>query len=96
MMAHWDLDALQAALPRLAVPLHLVVGERDRTVPPGNARHVQRLLPRRATGQLTTLAGLGHLAHEERPLAVAALLKALLASRGAAARTSNISAAQNR
>jgi len=42
MMAGWDLDMLRAALPRLAVPLHQIVGGRDRTVPPADARRVQR------------------------------------------------------
>jgi magnesium chelatase accessory protein len=74
MMARWDLDALQAALPRLAVPLHQIVGERDRTVPPANAGRVQQPLAPAAKGTLTVLPGLGHLAHEERPQAVVELL----------------------
>lgn len=78
MMAGWDLDALQAALPRLAVPLHLVVAERDSTVRPAYARTVRQLLSAPATGTLTTLRGLGHLAHEEQPQAVAELLLRLL------------------
>jgi len=78
MMARWDLQALQAALPRLATPLHLVVGEQDRTVPPSNSERVQQLLPATTTTRLRRLPGLGHLAHEERPPAVAALLLRLL------------------
>lgn len=85
MMARWDLQPLQAALPRLATPLHLVVGERDRTVPPSNSEQVQRLLPAAATS-LHRLPGLGHLAHEEQPQAVAALLLRLLADRPASGR----------
>jgi len=64
MMAHWDLRALRADLPRLAVPLHLVVAERDTTVPPVVGAEVRRLI---ATADLTRWAGLGHLAHEEAP-----------------------------
>jgi magnesium chelatase accessory protein len=79
MMARWDLDALQAALPRLAVPLHQIVGERDRTVPPADTTRVQQLLPPQALGHLNMLAGLGHLAHEEQPRAVVELLLGLLA-----------------
>jgi magnesium chelatase accessory protein len=79
MMARWDLDVLQAALPRLAVPLHQIVGERDRTVAPANAGRVQQRLAPAAAGTSATMAGLGHLAHEEQPRAAVELLLALLA-----------------
>ncbi|HSM23116.1 MAG TPA: alpha/beta fold hydrolase BchO, partial [Rubrivivax sp.] len=78
MMAGWDLDALQAVLPMLTVPLHQVVAEGDATVPPRDAQRVQRLLPAAAAGSLISLAGLGHLAHEEQPQQTAALLLRLL------------------
>lgn len=39
---------------------------------------VQRLLPAAAAGSLTSLAGLGHLAHEEQPQRTADLLLKLL------------------
>jgi magnesium chelatase accessory protein len=68
MMAQWDLDAFARALPTLAVPLAQLVGSADRTVPPLQAERVQALLPR---AQIVTLPGLGHLAHEEDPAAVA-------------------------
>ncbi|MFM7531959.1 MAG: alpha/beta fold hydrolase BchO, partial [Rubrivivax sp.] len=68
MMARWDLPALQAQLGRLRVPLHLLAGSRDATVPPADARRVQALVP---GASLQVLAGLGHLAHEERPGEVA-------------------------
>ncbi len=64
MMARWDLDALARDLPRLDVPLTLVVGARDRTVPPADAQRVRALLP---DAEIVRLDGLGHLAHEERP-----------------------------
>ena len=54
-------------LPRLSTRLHLIVGERDRAVPPEDARKVKALLGPAARGQLHSLAGLGHLAHEEAP-----------------------------
>ena len=54
-------------LPRLAVPLDLVVGTRDRTVPPEQAQRVMALLAPAARGEFVQLEGLGHLAHEERP-----------------------------
>lgn len=78
MMANWTLEPLQRELPRLKVPVHLVVGANDRTVPPAQAASVQRLL--RAAWR-TTLPALGHLAHEERPDLVAALIEAESAPR---------------
>ncbi len=71
MMAGWDLRPLERDLPRLAAPLVLVVGADDRTVPPSEARRAGALLP---TADVVTLPGLGHLAHEERPDTVAALI----------------------
>jgi magnesium chelatase accessory protein len=72
MMARWDLPMLAAALPQLQVPLHLIVGEKDGTVPPADARRVLALV-RCAT--LDLLPGLGHLAHEEAPDAVAEVVR---------------------
>lgn len=74
MMANWDLPRLAADLPRLAVRLDLVVGERDRTVPPAHAARVMQALPPGSRGRLTALPGLGHLAHEEDPQRVADLI----------------------
>jgi magnesium chelatase accessory protein len=80
MMARWDLHALERDLPRLAVPLLAVVGGRDTTLPPDEAERVRRRVP----GALVeTLAGLGHLAHEERPDLVAARIVAFAARVGA-------------
>jgi magnesium chelatase accessory protein len=71
MMAAWDLAPLARDLPRLSQPLVLMAGSRDATVPPDQARHVAALLP---TARIVPLPGLGHLAHEEAPEAVATLL----------------------
>lgn len=71
MMARWDLAALEAELPGMAVPLLLVVGLQDGTVPPSEGRRVRDRVP---GAQLVELPGLGHLAHEERPATVAQLL----------------------
>ncbi len=68
MMANWDLAALQAQLPALAVPVLLLTGSNDRTVPPAQALQVAHLLP---DARMQRLAGLGHLAHEEQPALVA-------------------------
>lgn len=71
MMANWDLHALVRDLPRLATTIGLLVGANDRTITPRQARRVMALLGPRAHATLTTLAGLGHLAHEETPDVVA-------------------------
>lgn len=71
MMAGWDLDGLARDLPRLSTPLLLLVGRNDRTVPPAAARRVAELVP---TAELRYLPGLGHLAHEEAPEAIAAAI----------------------
>ncbi len=74
MMAHWDLRALERELPRLPVPLWLVVGERDRAVPP---RQADRVAVRCAQAQVRRLDRLGHLAQEEDPARVAQTLQEL-------------------
>jgi magnesium chelatase accessory protein len=79
MMARWDLVPLQRDLPRLQPALTLVVGEGDLAVPPSQAERVHALLPH---STLTRLPGLGHMAHEEAPEQVAALIIAA-ARRGA-------------
>lgn len=72
MMAAWDLEALQRDLPRLDVPLLLVVGQQDRTVAPAEAGRVRKFIP---AARIETLPGLGHLAHEEKPELVAGVLQ---------------------
>ncbi|MDM7941703.1 MAG: alpha/beta fold hydrolase [Hydrogenophaga sp.] len=74
MMANWDLDSLWRDLPRLAVPLDLLVGERDRTVPPEQATRAMARLSPALKAQYIQLDGLGHLAHEEQPDTVARLV----------------------
>jgi len=74
MMAHWDLRSLQRDLPRLGTPLHLLVADGDRAVPPRQARP---LASGRPHATLRTLHGLGHLAHEEEPGAVADWLRSV-------------------
>lgn len=74
MMANWDLPRLATDLPRLAVRLDLVVGERDHTVPPAHAPRILAALPAGSRGRLTLLPDLGHLAHEEDPISVASLI----------------------
>jgi magnesium chelatase accessory protein len=75
MMAGWDLAALARELPRLQLPLLLLVGDADRTVPPAQSHRVAARLPQ---ARVVTLPGLGHLAHEEQPQQVAQLMRAAL------------------
>lgn len=64
MMGVWDLRLLESALPRLTVPLHLLIGGQDRMILPGEAIKIRRLLPGVTVEQRSDL---GHLAHEEAP-----------------------------
>ncbi len=64
MMANWELEIFSARLAKLTVPLMLVVGSNDRSIPPADATKIQRIIPR---AQIVRMEGLGHLAHEERP-----------------------------
>jgi len=73
MMAHWDLKTFAARLPLLKQRLLLIVGENDRSIPPADAKRVQKLLPK---AEIIIMPGLGHLAHEERPAAVVQLMEA--------------------
>ena len=79
MMANWDLDSLRRDLPKLAAPLTLMVGTRDRAIPPEVSHRVARMVP---NADVVILEGLGHLAHEEAPAKVAA---AMIAAFGASA-----------
>jgi len=82
MMAGWDLESLDRDLPRLTTPLVLVAASNDRAVSPGDARRVQALQP---AARVVDLPGLGHLAHEEDPDAVARLIRDEAAGAGVAA-----------
>ena len=72
LMANWDLQPLMRDLPRLAPRVVLVSGGNDGMVPPSEAFRIRALLPR---AEMVSLRGLGHLAHEEKPAEVAALLR---------------------
>lgn len=79
MMAHWDLQALQRDLPALATPLTLCAASNDRAIPPETADAVKKLAPH---AEVVPLSGLGHLAHEESPQRVAAVIKTALEGGG--------------
>ena len=79
MMANWDLDAFERELSRLPVPLLQIVGGNDRSIPPSAAERVLSLV---AGATIQEMRGLGHLAHEERPLEVADRIVAFARSLG--------------
>ena len=78
MMANWDLPGLRMRMGSAANPVLMIHGTSDPAIPLSWAREAQGWLP---NAQLEVLAGLGHLAHEEAPEKVAALISAFLADR---------------
>lgn len=72
MMADWDLESLKRDLHRLVVPLLLLHGEADAAIPIATAREAAAVV---GDGRLVSLPDLGHLAHEERPEEVAAIIR---------------------
>ena len=71
MLANWDLVPLQRDLGKLKTPLALLAAAQDKAVPPETTRQIQAKLP---GARIERLRGLGHLAHEENPALVAALI----------------------
>ena len=71
LMANWNLEALEHALPTIDLPVLLAHGAGDRTIPAATSRTVANRLPQ---GRALILPGLGHLAHEEDPAGHAALI----------------------
>ncbi len=71
MMANWNLHPLQRDLPALACPLLLLAAAGDTAVPPAQAQRVALRVP---AARVQVLPGLGHLAHEEAPAQVAAVV----------------------
>jgi magnesium chelatase accessory protein len=79
LMSHWDLVALQRDLPRLQAPIALIVGDRDRAVPPAAAGSLQRLVKH---ARILKAGGLGHLAHEEAPELISDMVLAAMDQAG--------------
>ena len=78
MMAQWSIDPLIGRLPDLAARTLFITGDRDRAVPPSVSDRAAAQLP---DARVVHLPGLGHLAHEENPAAVAAEIEGFLAAR---------------
>jgi magnesium chelatase accessory protein len=81
MMARWDLDPLARDLARLSPRVLLLAGERDRYIAPRDADELARRL---RDASVVRLPELGHLAHEERPRAIAAVVRRFARSLGVA------------
>lgn len=75
MMASWDLNALNAALPALALPVLLMAAEDDPSVP---ARISREAGTRMAHAEVYLLPKGGHLVHEVDAGAVAARIRVFL------------------
>jgi magnesium chelatase accessory protein len=80
MMANWDLDALARDLPRLSTRVALLAARGDKAVAPAAAEKACARLP---DARVEFLAGVGHLAHEEKPEEVADRIFELAAEIGA-------------
>ncbi|MDT8281077.1 MAG: alpha/beta fold hydrolase, partial [Erythrobacter sp.] len=78
MMANWDLPGLRDRMGGAPNPVLMIHGGNDPAIPPGWAREAHGWLPE---ATLEIIPGLGHLAHEEAPGKVAALIAAFLAER---------------
>ena len=72
LMADWDLGNFLDRLPEETSPIHFLVGDKDKTVPPHISKSWDQLMPK---SSLTKYKGLGHLLHEEDPSAVSSILK---------------------
>lgn len=79
MMARWDLESLQRDLPALITPLHIVVCNGDRTVPPSQGAALATIVP---SAIVHAIPGLGHLGHEESSAQFAGLLASIAEDSG--------------
>jgi magnesium chelatase accessory protein len=71
MMASWDLAGLQRRIGELSVPLVLVSGANDKSVPPGDAALVAA---RNRMARVVALPAGGHLLHEEDASGIADII----------------------
>lgn len=73
MMANWDLPSLTGSFGKIDVPVLLIAGANDKTISPTQSEQVAAQVQR---GRYVCLPALGHLAHEEDPATIAALIEA--------------------
>lgn len=79
MMAQWNLQPLLYGMDRHRGPVRFIVGEKDATVPPTVSLNTAQKM---VDATVTNMPTLGHLAHEEQPEEVAALILKLAADQG--------------
>ncbi|WP_112320753.1 alpha/beta fold hydrolase BchO [Oceanibium sediminis] len=79
MMSAWNLGPLLEALPDIAMPCRMMTGARDSTVPPATTRRAIESLP---AATLESVAGLGHLMHEEDPARFSEIALTMLGGAG--------------
>jgi magnesium chelatase accessory protein len=77
MMAAWDLSSGPSMLRQLHCPVHILVGDNDRTVPPAQAQQALALL---SDGYVERWEGYGHLVHEEEPMKCVAFIQEVASS----------------
>lgn len=82
MMAQWDLEGLQAALPGITVPTLLIAADNDKAVPPETS---DRAAGKLADATVMHLPELGHLAHEEAPERIARIIEEFVARQSGSA-----------
>jgi 3-oxoadipate enol-lactonase len=70
-----ELPAIATAIAQLEVSAVVVVGERDRVVPPSSQAALANVLPR---ARLVAIAGVGHLLPNEAPEQLASVIEALV------------------
>jgi magnesium chelatase accessory protein len=75
MMAQWTLDDLLQDLPQITAPTLFLAGEKDEAVPPSVSESAAARMP---NAEVAHLPDLGHLAHEEDPAQIAALIEGFL------------------
>lgn len=73
MMANWDLETLAGELPSVAARSLLVHGALDSAIPLDSVERAARMMPHAVSMNLPEL---GHLAHEEAPEQIVALIRA--------------------
>lgn len=79
MMSQWSHDALLRDLPTIPARALLLTGAEDAAVPPRTSKDAAAAMP---DAVWCDLDGLGHLAHEEDPARVAAVISEFLADVG--------------
>ncbi|MGR3745045.1 MAG: alpha/beta fold hydrolase BchO [Pseudooceanicola nanhaiensis] len=76
MMSRWDVDPLLATLDKIEAACLFITGASDKAVPPEVSLNAAGRIP---GAEVMNLPDLGHLAHEEDPESVAALIRTWLA-----------------